>query len=108
MDFSKAAYYADQTEWLADDFYSLNRYLARMFLHSDKRMAEIEALDLSKMSEETKVMMKVLLLFQKKHDFFERENLSELKTIGPLRRILYLVEKPRNVHELYTQYNIAW
>jgi len=71
-------------------------------------MGEIESLDLSKMTIETKTLMKVILQFQEKDILLERTNLAELKEIGPLKSRLNLVKKPRGVHELYTNYNIGW
>jgi len=60
------------------------------------------------MTIETKTLMKVILQFQEKNDFFEMDNLAELKSIGPLKNRLNLVKNPRGVHALYTNYNIGW
>ena len=101
-------YYEDQSNWGPDDFYYLNRYLARLFLHADRRTDEIKSLDLSRMTRETKVLIYIILLFQKKDSFFEFENLSDLKDTQPLETRLDLVNKPKGVHELYTQFNVGW
>ena len=105
---STVPYYEDQTDWESSDFYYLNRYLGRLFLHANRRMDEIKSLDLSMMTMETKVLLYIILLFQKKHSFLELENLSELKNTQPLKTKLNLVDNPKDIHELYSKYNVGW
>ena len=100
--------YVVTASWGPDDFYYLNRYLARLFLHADRRTDEIRSLDLSRMTRETKVLIYIILLFQKKGSFLEFENLSDLKDTQPLETKLNLVNEPKGVHELYAKFNVGW
>ena len=109
-------YYVDQTNWDHDDFYYLNRYLNRLLYQvgnkrdkmQEEKIAELKAMDLSRMTTETKVILYVLILFKKMEYVFEWENFVALKDTKPLKKRLNLVENPRGVHALYTAYNIGW
>ena len=104
-------YYQDQTDWDHTDFYYLNRYLNRLLSHAltkEDKMAELKAMDLTRMTEETKVILYVLILFKKMEFVFEWENFAALKGTNPLKKRLDLVENPTGVHALYTKYNIGW
>ena len=104
-------YYEDQTDWDHTGFYYLNRCLNRLLSHAqtkEGKMAELKAMDLSRMTEETKVILYVLILFKKMEFVFEWENFAALKDTKPLKKRLNLVENPTGVHALYTEYNIGW
>jgi len=109
-------YYVDQTNWNHDDFYYLNRYLNRLLYRAgnkkdkmqEEKIAELQAMDLSRMTEETKVILYVLIRFKRMEYIFEWGNLAILKDTKPLKKRLNLVENPRGVHALYTAYNIGW
>jgi len=107
-DYSHAPYYEDQTEWGCDDYYQLNRYLNRLFGFAARRMNEIDAMDVTKMSEETKVLIYVQIQFKNLTSLLEKENLSSLKDTQPLKKRLNLVENPKGVHEIYSKFNIGW
>lgn len=103
-----APYYADQTDWKHDDFYQLNRYLSRLFTFAARRMEEIQAMDLSQMTDETKVLICIIIRFQNKKSLFELDNLAELRNIEPLKEKLNLVENPMDLHDMYKKYNVGW
>ena len=102
-------YYLKQDAWTCDDFYYLNRYLNRMFIYAEKYEEEIKSLDITKMSIETKTIIRCLLEFQHKECFMDKyPNLKELKNIGPLKTPIYLENPPSYYHDVYTKYNILW
>ena len=47
-------YYLNQNGWTSDDYYGLHRYLHRLFLRYDKKKEEIQSMDISQMTDETK------------------------------------------------------
>lgn len=49
-------YYLNQNGWTSDDYYGLHRYLHRLFLRYDKKKEEIQSMDISQMTDETKVL----------------------------------------------------
>lgn len=102
-------YYLSQKNWSCDDFYCLNRYLNRLFIYEEKKQEEIKQLDVSRMSIQTKTIIRCLLEFQNKEYFMDKyPNLAELKDIGPLKEPLYLEKPPGFYHKIYTKYNILW
>jgi len=109
-------YYVDQTNWDHDDFYYLNRYLNRLLYRAgnqkdkkqEEKITELQTMDLSRMTEETKVILYVLIFFNKMEYVFEWENFTSLKDTKPLKKRLNLVENPMGVYALYTEYNIGW
>jgi len=106
--YSHAPYYTDQTGWVAADYYQLNRYLNRLLTFAARRMDEIDNINLEKMSTETKVLLYVLIQFQRKYILLEKPNLSDPKNQKPLKKRLNLVDNPIGIHELYTKFNIGW
>lgn len=124
--FEDRIYYEDQTGWSPDDFHGLWRYLSRLvtyvgptphdLAHPESRSAriqakrtgtrddEIAAMDLERMSEETRYLLKHLLIHQQRADLaFERfPNLRPLKDVGELGHPLYLDRDPKYVYEYYT------
>lgn len=102
-------YYEDQTSWSPDDFYALWRYLNRLFLNNrDRRAGEIAQLDLNRMSEDTRYLMKHLLILQGRFELLlERfPNLRGLKEVKELGHPLYLSDKPMLAHPYFTEVGI--
>ncbi|WP_394941191.1 hypothetical protein [Psychromicrobium sp. YIM B11713] len=102
-------YYEDQTSWSPGDFYALWRYLNRLFLNNrDRRVAEIDGLDLSRMSEETRYLMKHLLILQGRFELVlvRFPNLRGLEEVKELNHPLYLSEKPLLAHPYFTEVGI--
>lgn len=102
-------YYEDQTSWSADDFYALWRYLNRLFLNNrDRRTEEIGGLDLSRMSEDTRYLMKHLLILQGRFELVLTRfpNLRDLEEVKELSHPLYLSDKPMLAHPYFTEVGI--
>mgnify|MGYP003298044815 CR=1 FL=1 len=76
--FEAAPYYEDQSEWTADEFYYLHRYIHKMFFYHNKRMAEIESIDINKLTERTKVLMYCVIRYYRLDFLFEKNNLLEV------------------------------
>ncbi|MCR5479978.1 MAG: hypothetical protein K6F27_09020 [Ruminococcus sp.] len=90
MSSSVKPYYLPQNNWDSDDYYSLHRYLHRLVLHADKKANEISDMDLSKMSQETKVLLYCIIQHYRLENLFDLENLRELKQCKPLPQTLVL------------------
>lgn len=100
-------YYESQAGWNSEDFYALNRFLNRLLLYSSQNIQEIKSIDLSRLSEITKVLLCIIIKFQKKEDLFELDSLKGLKDIKPLEKRLNLVDNPSNCHKIYDEYNVG-
>lgn len=135
MIFEDRIYYQDQTGWHPDDFRALWRYFNRLFQFIDldavsddlvpnrrpdpltlqirarragKRDAELAALDLTRMSEDTRYLMKHMLI---QAGLFERAlvllpNLEPLREVGELDHLLVLDTDPTYAHPYYTKVGI--
>lgn len=105
---SKRIYYRDQEGWGYSDYYSLFRYLNRMFLNKNgSRDQEIESIDVSLLSEKTRALMVAILAAQKKLYYLDKyQNLSGLKQTRRLQKPLKLTEKPRGIYSEFSAMNI--
>ncbi len=99
-------YYMDQKGWGADEYYGLHRYLHRVFLHYDRKKEEIESMDISKMSEETKVLIYCILEYYHLNDLFQMENLNMLKKCTPLKKPLVLGNHKIKGDNIYNHMNV--
>ena len=117
IDYDRGIYYADQTGWTCDDFLFLNLYLNRMLGYKGTprwpqgerppRMDEIEQLDLTRMTDQTKVLLYILINKKCPH-LFKLENLRGLEGTQPLEERLLLRDPPTNIHPHYDEYNVGW
>lgn len=123
-------YYEDQTDWTTVDRYALWRYLDRLVGYigptpaeredptsysariaakrAGVRDEEIRALDLSRMSEDTRYLLKHLLIRTGRYDTaLERfENLRGLDDVGRLDHEIRLSEHPRHLDRYLTEVGI--
>ena len=99
--------YADQTHWAADDFYELNRYLNKLFLQRKDRQEEFTNLDFDRMSEETRVLIRIHIETKKLENDLE-DNLRPFLDVKPLKKDLYLKVPPYDANEVYLKYNVRW
>lgn len=123
-------YYQDQTTWSTTEFYALWRYLNRLLQYigptpsavarpeshsariqarrSGKRDEELAALDLSRMSAETRYLLKHMLIQTDRYDLALTRfaNLTALGEVGELGHVLFLDEPPTLVHEYLTSVGI--
>lgn len=102
-------YYELQDGWTKDDYYYLHRYLHRMLFYYKKFSKEISLLDLSKMSEETKVLMYCIIKYYN-YDFLmeQYDNLSELADTKPLKYKLVLDDSTISEDDIYRQMNVIY
>lgn len=123
-------YYEDQTDWLPKDFYALWRYLNRLFQYAGPTSAqtanpesysariqakktgqrddELAAMDPARMSEDTRYLMKHMLIsMQRDALVYDRfPNLRPLQDVGDLDHKIFLDAKPTLVNEYFTSVGI--
>lgn len=102
-------YYEDQASWGPDDFYALWRYLNRMFLdRRGGRAAEMAAIDLGPTSDDTRYLMKHLLILQGRYEatLARFPNLRGLDDVGELGHPLHLSSEPTLAHDYFTRMGI--
>lgn len=114
----RECYYFDQTGWAPEDYYTLHLFLTKMIENydttigsydGDKRIEEIKALDLSRMSEETKVLIYCIIQDENKQVLLDLPNLSALKAQKPLEKPLYLTTRRRKYNNpIYRQYGVVY
>ena len=83
-------YYLNQTGWSTEDFYGLHRYLHILFMHYDKKKDEILSMDVSRMTEETRVLIYCILYYYKMNDIIQLDNLKPIAKCVPLKNPLVL------------------
>ncbi len=98
-------YYLPQDDWGAGEYGALWAYLNRMFNYEEKRKDEIMSLDLSRMSEDTKLILHCLLKYYKKLDRYE--HLAELKNIKPRSNPLVIAEHPVRIFREFEEMNVV-
>lgn len=85
--------YEDQTNWNKDQLYSVYRYVYRMIerrnttygsIDGNVRMEEIKSLDLTRMSQFTKICLLIAIRRNCADVLLEMENLGELPLVSPL------------------------
>lgn len=130
QDSSDRVYYEDQTHWTPADWQRLWRYLNRLFQfvgptagqlarpdslssqiqrrRQGRRDEELAALDPARMSEETRYLMKHMLIHQGRYRLALRRfpNLRPLADVGELGHPLVLDEQPMNLHRYYVEHGI--
>lgn len=102
-------YYEDQGDWRPADYYALFRYLNRLFLNDGgRRSDEIGSLDLTRVSAETKHLLKHLLAQKGALDrvIDEYPNLAELDDLPELDRPIRLSDEPMFVYPYFTAHGI--
>lgn len=128
--FRDALYYADQTGWQPVDFYALYRYLHRLIQYvgptpaqaarpelltsriqakrNGQRDVELAALDLERMSHETRYLLKHLLIPMQRYDLAVSRfpNLGGLADVPDLDDDLCLSEDPTDAYEHLRQVGI--
>lgn len=101
-------YYVDQKNWSSDDYYSLHRYLHRLLLHSDRKKNEISELDISRMSDKTKVLMYCIISYYHLDELFDLANLNGLTECKPLSEPLVLGEHGLKEENVYYRMNVMF
>lgn len=99
----------EQPESLSErDRARVERVAAIQAKRGGKRDDELDALDLSRMSEETRYLLKHMLIQMKRYDLaLERfPNLRGLADVGELGHPLYLDQRPKYTYDYFTQVGI--
>lgn len=102
-------YYEDQAAWQVDDWYSLWRYLNRLFINPrGLKTGEIEALDLNRVSEDTRYLLKHMLIRTKRYErmLAEHPHLRALENVGPIDHDIVLSADPTLAYDYYTENRI--
>jgi hypothetical protein len=75
----------------------------------NKRIEEIKALDLSRMTEESKVLLYCIIQNEKKQFLLDLPNLSALRVQKPLEKPLYITTRRRKYNiPIYRQYGVVY
>ena len=114
----KECYYLDQTDWRTEDYYTLHLFLMKMVENYNttigsydgkKRIEEIKAMDLSRMSEESKVLLYCIIQSTNKQFLLDLPNLSGLRKLKPLERPLRIsTRRWTNNLPIYKQYGVDY
>lgn len=114
----KECYYFDQTDWRPEDYYTLHLFLTKMVENYDttvgsydgkKRIEEIKALNLSRMTEESKVLLYCIIQNEKRQFLLDLPNLSALRMQKPLEKPLHISTRRRKNNILvYKQYGVVY
>ena len=114
----KECYYFDQSDWKPEDYYTLHLFLQKMVENYDtdigsydgrKRIEEIKALDLSRMSEESKVLLYCIIQSENKQFLLDLPNLSPLRDQKPLDQPLRVTtRRTTNNIPVYRQYGVVY
>jgi len=101
-----------QEQWNQDYWYYLNRYFNKMFLYIHRwpeMMEEVVALDISRMSETTKVFLYVSIATKPiGEEVLNMEHLSDLRNVKPLEKRIDLTSMPVRHSRIHEKYNIGW
>ena len=102
-------YYEPQSDWKPDDYYYLHRVLHRIFFYYDKHADEIRSMDLSKMSDRTKVLIYCIIKYCHNDFLLSRmKNLKDLEQVKPLQTPLILDDHPLSEDSVYKQMNVIY
>ncbi len=99
-------YYMDQSDWGSNEFYALHRYMHRMITKKDKKLDEIKQMNLSRMSDISKVLLYCIIEYYGLEGLLEFENLSSLKNCKPLKEPLILDACNANQNTVYGNMNV--
>ena len=99
-------YYLNQNGWTSDDYYGLHRYLHRLFLRYDKKKEEIQSMDISQMTDETKVLIYCILKYYSMNDLMQLDNLKSLANCTPLKKPLVLGNHSIKSVTVYNDMNV--
>lgn len=102
-------YYDPQVGWGKEDYYYLHRVLHRMIYYYDKNKEEITRLDVSRMTENTKVLLNCIIRYYDKDFIFDIIPLGEeLRDVKPLKTKLVLDDNPLAEDNVYKEMNVVY
>lgn len=102
-------YYEPQTGWNREDYYYLHRVLHRTLYYYEKYAEEIKSMDVTKMSETTRVLIYCIIKYYH-YDFLFDSNSSfeRLKDTKPLKKLLILDDNPLPEDNIYKEMNVMY
>ena len=102
-------YYEPQEGFGPKEYYYLHRYLHRRFFYHEKYRDEIARMDLSRMTDVTKVLIYcVIKYYHKEFMFDEFPNLHDLVDTKPLPELLVMDCNPLPEQNIYKEMNVAY
>ena len=102
-------YYEPQDGWGPKEYYYLHRCLHRRLFYHEKYRDEIALMDLSRMTDVTKVMLYCIIRYYHNEFLFdELSNLHDLVDVKPLPELLILDARPLPEQNIYKEMNIAY
>ena len=102
-------YYEDQTGWSNKDYRYLHRYLHRLFFYYKKYHEIISSMDISRMSEKTKVLIYCIIKYYGNDFMFhEYRNLESIENTKPLMERLVLEDRVKHPDDIYRVMNVAY
>ena len=102
-------YYEPQNGWNKEDYYYLHRVLHRTLYYYEKYSGEIKNMDVSKMSEITRVLIYCIIKYYHYDFLFEaNESFNKLKDTKPLTTMLILDDDPLPDDNIYKTMNVMY
>lgn len=101
--------YEPQDNFGPKEYYYLHRCVHRTFFYHEKYREEIARMDLSRMTEITKVLIYcVIKYYHKEFMFDEFPNLHDLVKTKPLPELLVMDCRPLPEQNIYKKMNVAY
>ena len=102
-------YYENQNNWDKDDYYYLHRVLHRIFYYNKKYSDEIKSMDVSRMSDRTRVLINCIVRYYGfDYLFDEYTNIKDISKAKPLPESLVLDDEPLPEDNVYRQMNVVY
>ena len=106
---AEKVYYENQNNWSKDDYYYLHRVLHRIFYFNKKHSDEIKAMDVSKMSEKTMVLINCIIRYYGFDQLFEEYgNINLIRDVKPLKSTLVIDDAPLPEDNVYKRMNVMY
>ena len=102
-------YYEPQDGFGTKEYYALHRDLHRLFFYDKKYGEEIAAMDVSRLTEETKVLIYCIIRYYHKESLYDKySNLQQISKMQPLKKRLVIDEAPFLNDPVYEEMNILY
>ena len=101
-------YYMDESSWGENEYYALHRYMHKIIYNKDRKMKEIENINVSRMSEKAKVLLYCIIKYYNMDELLDMENLSPLRECAPLKDPLILDRCAANRNTIYERMNVVF
>lgn len=102
-------YYEPQNDWHEEEYYYLHRVLHKILYYYKKNAEEIKKMDASRMSENTKALVKCIVKYYHNDFLFDMiQGGILIKNQKPLKRPLVLDDNPMAEENVYKEMNIVY